>query len=90
MGSRFPDDLLAASKDWQSKEAQISGRLISSHVKQGNVRHAHHAQIDVIWVKRQATLELRRTKRDAYRVLSLPRRLAGLKMVLHKSCLAAK
>jgi adenine-specific DNA-methyltransferase len=80
MGSRYPFYFLADSHDGQQKEAQISGRAVSTLPVHGNVRQgfvyervphvglksiANNAEIDVIWEKWQATLEPLRAKLNA-------------------------
>lgn len=80
MGSRYPYYLLADSEDGQRKEAELSGTLPDSRPTHGSIRHgfvyervshitlksiANNAEIDVIWVKWQDTLEPLRTKLNA-------------------------
>ena len=81
MGARYPYYLLADSPEGQRKEAELAGKAPSEAPTHGNVRHgfvyervphvtlksiANNAEIDVIWEKRQQTLEpLRRQLNEA-------------------------
>jgi adenine-specific DNA-methyltransferase len=71
MGARYPYYLLAASREGQQKEAQLTGSTPSSQPVHGNLRQgfvyervphvtlksiANNAEIDVIWEKWQRTL----------------------------------
>ena len=73
MGARYPFYLLADSREGQAKEAEVTHTTPSSQPVSGSVRHgfvyervphvmlksiANNAEIDVIWEKWQATLEL--------------------------------
>jgi adenine-specific DNA-methyltransferase len=75
MGARYPYYLLADSREGQIKEAEVTRTTPSSQPTRGNIRHgfvyervphvtlksiANNAEIDVIWDKWQATLELPR------------------------------
>jgi adenine-specific DNA-methyltransferase len=72
MGARYPFYVLADSREGQTKEAQLAGRLPSEVPTHGNVRQgfvyervphitlksiANNAEIDVIWQDYQKTLE---------------------------------
>ena len=82
MGARYPYYLLADSPEGRRKEAELAGKATPSEAPtHGNVRHgfvyervphvtlksiANNAEIDVIWEKRQQTLEpLRRKLNEA-------------------------
>jgi adenine-specific DNA-methyltransferase len=80
MGARYPYYLLADSRDGQTKEAEITRTAPSSQPVHNNIRHgfvyervphitlksvANNAEIDVIWERWQATLELLREKLNA-------------------------
>jgi adenine-specific DNA-methyltransferase len=75
MGARYPYYLLVDSRDGQLKEAEVTRAAPSSQPVRGNVRHgfvyervshitlksiANNSEIDVIWDKWQAILELSR------------------------------
>ena len=75
MGARYPYYLLADSRDGQQKDAEVTRTTPSSQPVHNNVRHgfvyervphitlksiANNAEIDVIWDKWQAKLELLR------------------------------
>lgn len=77
MGARYPFYLLADSREGQLKEAEVTRTAPSSQLVQGNIRHgfvyervphitlksiANNVEIDVIWTKWQAQLELLREK----------------------------
>ncbi len=77
MGARYPFYLLADSRDGQLKEAEVTRNALSSQPVKGNIRQgfvyervphitlksiANNAEIDVFWVKWQATLEPLRTE----------------------------
>src|SRR5204863_5138867 len=72
MGARYPFYLLADSREGQLKEAEVTRTVPSTQPVHGNIRHgfvyervphvtlksiANNTEIDVIWEKRQATLE---------------------------------
>ncbi len=75
MGARYPYYLLADSREGQIKEAEVTRTAPSTQLVQGNIRHgfvyqrvpritlgaiANNVEIDVIWDKWQAPLELLR------------------------------
>ncbi|TME29077.1 MAG: site-specific DNA-methyltransferase, partial [Chloroflexi bacterium] len=80
MGARHPYYILADSREGQLKEAEITRTAPSEKPMHGSVRHgfvydrvphitlksiANNAEIDVIWEKRQATLEPLREQLNA-------------------------
>jgi adenine-specific DNA-methyltransferase len=80
MGARYPYFLLADSREGQVKEAELTGAPPSTQVTFGRIRQgfvyrrspyitsgsiANNAEIDVIWEKWQARLELLREKLNA-------------------------
>ncbi len=80
MGARYPYYLLTDSRDGQLKEAEVTRTAPSSQPTRGNIRQgfvyervphitlksiANNAEIDVVWDKRQATLEPLRDKLNA-------------------------
>ncbi len=80
MGARYPFYLLADSRDGQLKEAEVNRTAPSSQPVHGDIRHgfvnerlphvtlksiANNTEIDVIWEKWQAKLELMREKLNA-------------------------
>ena len=80
MGARYPYYLLADSREGQLKEAEVSRTAPSSQSVHGNIRHgfvnervphitlksiANNAEIDVIWDKWQAKLEVLRDSLNA-------------------------
>lgn len=79
MGARYPYYLLADSSDGQQKEAEVTRNAVSTQPTRNNIRHgfvyervphitlksiANNSEIDVIWDKWQATLELLREQLD--------------------------
>jgi adenine-specific DNA-methyltransferase len=71
MGARYPYYLLTDSKDGQTKEGQVTGRVPSDAPTHGSIRHgfvyervprtslksiANNIEIDVIWTEFQGTL----------------------------------
>jgi adenine-specific DNA-methyltransferase len=93
MSARYPYYLLADSKEGQKKQADVTRSAPSSQPTHGNIRHgfiyervphimlssiANNAEIDVIWEKYQAELELLRASlnkkaRQAWQEWEIPR-----------------
>jgi len=80
MGARFPYYFLADSREGQIKEAEVTHTAPSTQPVHGNIRHgfvyervphvtlrsiANNAEVDIIWDKWQAELEILRGKLNA-------------------------
>lgn len=80
MGARYPYYLLADSREGQIKEAEVTHTAPSTQPVHGNIRHgfvyervphitlrsiANNAEVDIIWDKWQAKLELLHEKLNA-------------------------